>query len=217
MSNFARINEAFPREKGSSSSSSIRNQPSKYEYNNINNPFHSSNQEVQQSKTNDYLNDFNQNYQIEDNNRYNSNCNNCSHHKQNINHNYYQKDENENICINLINQVLQNETCKRILKNILLDEYLDSLIKQRISGFNNNNRYDNQYANQYANNAIYSKPAYNPSSNNEIIEGFTNYLQSNGLFNFNKTIFGMDVKTIMILILIAIVCLYLYDLFRRLF
>lgn len=189
MVHFAKFNEAFPTERISSSSSS-----------------ESIRQHQQQSYHNQpTLNEFNQNYHIKEevnnNNISSKYLENTNAHVDNnypyTRDNIYNRHSVENSCIYLINQVMQNETCKRILRNILLDEYMDNLIKQRAN-----------VVPKEINTNIY-QPTSQP--NKDLIEGFV------GGYNTVSTIFGLDIRTLIILFLFIVVCLYFYDLFNRLF
>ena len=131
MANFARIDEAFRngdqrsnRRSSASSSESLRK-----------NTKHRQQRDASLVDNVSYERDFNENYQVkdspklrgqssnylEDTRTYVSNYDYGNTYKNLLHTNYVYSD-----CMNLVNQVLQNETCKRILRNILLDEYLDN-------------------------------------------------------------------------------------------
>jgi hypothetical protein len=218
MSSYARLDEAFrskdPRKKGSSNSSSesIRKEQRaqqggretfSYTETDFNDHFRVKDSPKVRAKSSNYLEDTAAHMTNQDYDYY---------EPRNRRDNVYQRNLNDYVaydCVGLINQVLQNNTCKRILRNILLDEYLDNLIKQRFDGLTGAVR-----ASGPINRPPENKPCYYP--NKELIEGFSDYLgvnQSGG----NYTLFGLDLKTLVILFLVAIVCLYMYDLVNRLF
>lgn len=93
----------------------------------------------------------------------------------------------EDTCLYLISQVLRNDKCKTILRNILLEEYIS----------------------RNMNLGMTYNPMLAPSTSNALIEGFSNFTSG--------TIYGLDVRTVMILILISIVVIYFYDVITRIF
>ncbi len=128
-------------------------------------------------------------------------------------------------CLDLINQVMQNITCKRILRNILLEEYLDTLFKYQvdrlqvgnlsqptrssptIAGLSNSQSYT------YA--AMPQSGGIGTGTGTSLNESFANKLTGLEQYFNNMTFFGLDVKTLIIVFMAAIVGLYLYDLVTR--
>jgi len=216
---YARIDEAFNRKNGTcSNSDSLKRQPDNASIVESDFP---KNYRVKRQRPKE-----SRNY-VEDADAYVSNpdynCGNRDQAHDNRRHNAYDdrgydgRRDREQIgnfmnyeCFNLINQVLQNERCKRLLRNILLDEYLDQLIKNKIDGMSKPNV--NLFPHPTSSDC---KPSYYP--NKELIEGFNFVQPGPGGVGGGYTIFGLDLKTIMVLILIAIVCLYIYDILNRLF
>ena len=99
-------------------------------------------------------------------------------------------------CLSLVNQVLQNNWCKKILRNILLEEYMDNYLQHKI-----------ETVNAHAN-ANYREPHTYTCDN-----------QSGGNMDFlpSGQIWGLDLRTLSILGLVILGGLYFYDFFHRLF
>lgn len=174
MTSYARLTEAFNNDeynsckysKSSSSSESIR-----FNNNNRNNDY-PTNYIVENDQNDQYINHKIGN-QVKLPYTYESNLTNCDRNPNNY--------INENDCMYLINQVMNNQKCMRILKNILLDEYLDDVIKKKM---------DN----------------YSKYSEKKTVEGFEDY---------NTTIFGIDLKTIILTLIIVIVIMYMFDIILK--
>lgn len=193
MTSYARLTEAFNNDeynshkysKSSDSSDSIRLN------NHHNNDNHSNEYRNNKYRNNEYCNnEYPTNYTV-DNNQHNQFIGHKLSNKVKLpytyesNLNYNNENPNnfnyENDCMYLINQVLSNPQCMRILKNILLDEYLDDVIRKKV---------DN----------------YSKQSERKTVEGFEDY---------NTTIFGFDLKTIILTLIIVIVIMYMFDIILK--
>jgi len=180
--------------------------------------------------------DFNENYQIRDTEEYHYQPHTSLPHKNGpslisphtshyprVEPDYYQERviprslvgsdcEGSDYCLSLINQVLQNDWCKKILRNILLEEYMDRFLKSKIDSVSNcsgrpvykythddNPNISHTYANGYSN-----------SDNSEQSGGIGDLLPSG-------TIWGLDLRTLTIIGLVVLGGFYFYDFFQRLF
>lgn len=109
---------------------------------------------------------------------------------------YNNDDEvDDGYCLSLINQVLQNKWCKKILRNILLEEYMDGFLKEKMD-------------------AVNGAPVRRVVVDNK--SEVTSYPAQSGGADPDK-IWGLDLRTLTILGLGALIAIYLYDLYNRLF
>jgi len=115
-------------------------------------------------------------------------------------------------CLGLINQVLQNGWCKKILRNILLEEYMDGLIKQKIDTFGSG-------CHRSSVNYKYAHQSQTDSPMSRLDAVTTDEQTGGGPVDFlpSGSIFGLDLRTLSIIGLGILVALYVYDLFNRLF
>lgn len=91
--------------------------------------------------------------------------------------------------IDIIKKVMKNNWCKKILRNILLEEYLDGMIQQRMG----------------INSITVPQTGGNRSDNHPVNE--SDWL--------NEKYFGIELRTILVAILGIIVLKYLFDFFNR--